>query len=564
MPWYEKTSDLIPDIEQWPIYLFTKKRKEFIKKVIHDVQSSLENMSAFDLEQLIARTIYLEKQRIKSNPWKADPPNEMMYIRRIQKEFNESINHPDKYRLQKETAFRLVKRYTEEISGNFNANTFKFARKLGTIFFHLILFPLSWRSFFGIKRMAKRLKSALFLHGEIDTLKTLFRDHTIVLVSTHSSNMDSILIGYVLDLIGGIPAFSYGAGLNLFDSEFFAFFMNRLGAYKIDRRKKNGIYLQTLNAYSKVSMLEGINTIFFPGGTRSRSGEVERKLKLGLLNSLVLAQRILVEQNSKRKIVVFPVVLSYESVLEARSLIFEHLSNLGQEKFFARRRPSSMFQYLKLFNRLLFQGSKIYVTIGKPIDVFGNTIDKNGNSIDRKGNLVDIKNYFVVNGVLVSDSQRESIYTRVLGDRVVNEYCRNNYILPCHLAAYSAFKILERSHPNYDVFGLIQMPEDEFVFSKTAFYQLAEQVRGILRTMSYQGELIYPDMLDGNIVEIINQGIKDLGVFHIKRILKFDFFGRLISEDFMGLYFYHNKLNNLDIEEYIQWDKIPLHETFMD
>ena len=44
--------------------------------------------------------------------------------------------------------------------------------------------------------------------------------------------------------------------------------------------------LQAINALIYpwfISLIEGINHIFFPGGTRSRSGAIEDKLKLGLL-----------------------------------------------------------------------------------------------------------------------------------------------------------------------------------------------------------------------------------------------------------------------------------------
>jgi len=73
--------------------------------------------------------------------------------------------------------------------------------------------------------------------------------------------------------------------VNLYDVEILAYYMNRLGAYRVDRRKKNPIYLETLKSMASLSLLEGLNHIFFPGGTRSRSGAIEENLKLGLLNS---------------------------------------------------------------------------------------------------------------------------------------------------------------------------------------------------------------------------------------------------------------------------------------
>ena len=67
--------------------------------------------------------------------------------------------------------------------------------------------------------------------------------------------------------------------------------MNRLGAYKVDRRKKNPVYLEALKTYSTVVLEKGCHSLFFPGGTRSRSGNLEGRLKLGLLSTAFEAQK---------------------------------------------------------------------------------------------------------------------------------------------------------------------------------------------------------------------------------------------------------------------------------
>ena len=51
---------------------------------------------------------------------------------------------------------------------------------------------------------------------------------------------------------------------------------------------------------------------------------------------------------------------------------------------------------------------------------------------------------------------------------------------------------------------------------------------------------------------------RNLGIYHIKRPLVIDQFQRLISEDFLSLLFYHNKLSHLKLEEMIIWDHISL------
>jgi glycerol-3-phosphate O-acyltransferase len=553
---YQKYEHIEQDPEKWPIAVFANLRKKFLGELVKDVVAYFDSIPKEDVDQAIARTIYLEKQRVKSNPWKADPPNEMQYYRKIQNEYNENQLAPDKYKANKETLLRLIKRYGQEIIGHFNTKTFYTARKLSDFMFHFFLYPFGWQSLFNRKRMRQKNMNAIKINGHCDQVRRLFKDHVIVLVPTHSSNLDSILIGYTIDLSLGLPAFAYGAGLNLFDSEFFAFFMNRLGAYKVDRRKKNLIYLQTLNSYSKLSILDGLNTIFFPGGTRSRSGEVETKVKLGLLGSLVQAQRNFLEKDSARKVIVVPVVLTYETVLEARSLIIQHLRTTGQEKYTARVKNVGLRSYFQFTKRLLKKGTSIVLTFGKPLDVFGNEINDDGQSLDHKGKVIQIKDYFLTDGKLAADNQREMIYTRELGDQIAKSYQKYNYILPAHLVAFAAFKLLCKINSNMDVYSVVQIPEEEFVFPKRAFEMLCLQIRAILFERANQNLLIYPKELDGDIDEIIRKGIETLGVFHIKRVLHIDEFGRLFSQDFLALMYYSNKLTNLELDDELNWSSI--------
>jgi glycerol-3-phosphate O-acyltransferase len=41
-----------------------------------------------------------------------------------------------------------------------------------------------------------------------------------------------------------------------------------------------------------MAIQKGCHSLFFPGGTRSRSGQIEKRLKLGLLSTAIEAQRI--------------------------------------------------------------------------------------------------------------------------------------------------------------------------------------------------------------------------------------------------------------------------------
>ena len=55
--------------------------------------------------------------------------------------------------------------------------------------------------------------------GAIEEYREILRKGGImVMVPTHFSNLDSILVGYAIDAIG-LPSFMYGAGINLLSAK---------------------------------------------------------------------------------------------------------------------------------------------------------------------------------------------------------------------------------------------------------------------------------------------------------------------------------------------------------
>src|SRR5690606_34174424 len=102
------------------------------------------------------------------------------------------------------------------------------------------------------------------------------------------SNLDSIVLGRALQ-VSRLSPVVYGAGKNLFTNPIISFFMHNLGAYRVDRRIHARLYKDVLKTYSQVMIERGYHSLFFPGGTRSRSNLIETHLKLGLAGSAVNA-----------------------------------------------------------------------------------------------------------------------------------------------------------------------------------------------------------------------------------------------------------------------------------
>jgi len=551
---------ILPDINDWPIFKLSEDRKRFTEDLEHFTLDKIEHFHKENLTDLLAETIYLEKIRIKEEPWKVDPPNERQFWSRIKKRLVKySVDKDESISAQNNTYLlkQIIHRYALEIVGTFKINTFLFARKFLTWFFNQLLQASFWK--IRLTGGKKRLVQKLLVKGDIDHVRSLAQKGTLIIVPTHFSNLDSILIGYVLDAVTGLPAFSYGAGLNLYNTGYTAYFMNRLGAYRVDRRKKNKIYLETLKSMSSLSIQRGTNSIFFPGGTRSRSGAIENKLKMGLLGTVVEAQRAMIQRNENTKIYIVPLILSYHFVLDGQSLIDQYLKQQGKSRYFKEGKDySGLSGIIRFIWKILSEGNEITLSFGKAMDVIGNPVDQEGNSKDKYGNTINMADYFVSEGVVNVDVQRETEYTGLLAENIIKRFHSDNIVLSSHLLAFAAFEILCNENPKLDLFGILRLPTDDYIFDYNVLSATVNQLQKTLIIYAEKGKLILSPEIKSSIDELIADGIKHLGTFHIKKPLKKNKSGEVISENFYLLYFYHNRLTGYGLEKWIKPGRINI------
>ncbi|MCB0705041.1 MAG: 1-acyl-sn-glycerol-3-phosphate acyltransferase [Saprospiraceae bacterium] len=543
---------VIPEIEHWPIYRLHQNRASFVKEIEALTVQRLEQKYGKDLGQVLAKTSYLERIRIKEEPWKVDPPDERQFWRRLRNRLvGESLDRsPEEANsINQEILQRIVHRYSEEIVGSFRKKTFLFARKFLTIFFGRLLNTAASKNFRRIYNRKHRLYDRLLAKGDIEKLRHLTKKGTVVIVPTHFSNLDSILIGYVLDTMVGFPSLFYGAGLNLYNTGYLAFFMNRMGAYRVDRRKKNPVYLETLKTVSNIALQHGTHSLFFPGGTRSRSGSLETKLKLGLLGSVIDAQRTHYESGKTDKIFVVPLIIGYHVVLDAKELIEQHLTRTGKELYISNKKGFSLRKIIRFTWMAFSKGSDITMSIGKPMDVLGNFVDAEGRSFDRFENEIDVSDYFKAEGQVTKDYQREEEYTRILAERITERYYKDNVVLNSHLVAFVAFELLVSENPSLDIFGVLRLPPEEYIFSEQKLLRGIKKLQTRLVEMESKGriKLSYEVQLPED--QVLTEGISNLGVFHPNKPLRYDKRNKIISEDFKLLYFYRNRLDNYGFEE---------------
>jgi len=551
---------ILPDINDWPIFKLSENRKTFTEELEQFTLDKMEHFHKENLTDLIAETIYLEKIRIKEEPWKVDPPNERQFWSRIKKRLVKySVDKDESISAQNNTYLlkQIIHRYALEIVGTFKINTFLFARKFLTWFFNQLLQASFWK--IRLTGGKKRLVQKLIVKGDIDHVRSLAQKGTLIIVPTHFSNLDSILIGYVLDAVTGLPAFSYGAGLNLYNTGYTAYFMNRLGAYRVDRRKKNKIYLETLKSMSSLSIQRGTNSIFFPGGTRSRSGAIENKLKMGLLGTVVEAQRAMIQRNENTKIYIVPLILSYHFVLDGQSLIDQYLKQQGKSRYFKEGKDySGLSGIIRFIWKILSEGNEITLSFGKAMDVIGNPVDQEGNSKDKYGNTINMADYFVSEGKVNTDIQRETEYTGLLAENIIKRFHSDNIVLSSHLLAFAAFEILCNENPKLDLFGILRLPTDDYIFDYNILSATVNQLQKTLVIFAENEKLILSPEINSSVDELISDGIKHLGTFHIKKPLKTNKTGKVISENFYLLYFYHNRLTGYGLEKWIKPGRINI------
>lgn len=549
---------ILSEDEVWPVVKLAKNRKEFMGRVIEEsflrIKKLKPNLNSLVEELELSR--YREKLRYKTNPWKVDPDDEVPFWNKVKSRLLdlENSDKNEKQELADQILKDIISRYVHEITGNFKPSSHRLARRIIKFGFSRLLNAARIKKFGAIWSGDLTLQDKIQIIGETEHVRKLAKIGTVVIVPTHFSNMDSILIGWVIHTLG-LPPFIYGAGLNLFNMEIFAYFMNSLGAYKVDRRKKNLPYLESLRTYSSMAIRDGCHSLFFPGGTRSRSGKIETRLKLGLLGTAVEAQRIHYEKNEvgrHNKIFIVPVVMNYNFVLEAPALIRNYLEHKGQERYYLESdRYDKSGRILKFLLEFFTKGNNISVSIGKGLDLFGNYVNDEGISMDAHGNRINTRDYFLSKGVISADSQREGEYTRMLSEVIVKEYHRINRVQSSHLVAFTAFLMIRKKHQNLDLYSVLRLPVDEIEIEYKEFKKAFSKMRNKVIDLFNNGQLDMATHMTEDIDKVINLGISNVGMYHSRRPLLKNKQGNIITQDINNMYYYHNRMDGYELEKFL-------------
>ena len=521
----KKYKKIVKQSKFWPIVELFKKRKLFMNEVSQISQKKiLKKINDKDLYDEIINTVYKEKLRISNIKWKADPSDDQKFWYSLKEKIIPYENDKDNPKLKDEILPIIIDRYTKEITGNFKRSHHGFARRIITSFLARLLNTARLRNPFG----NLNLDSTIQIVGKYKRLRKLSKSGTIVMVPTHFSHLDSALIGWIISHLG-LPAFMYGAGLVLYNLKIFAYFFNSLGAYKVDRRKKHILYLETLKTYTERAIVNGCHNLFYPGGTRSRSGAIEKNLKLGLLGSTLEAQKELNKIN--KKIYIIPVTFNYQFVLEGPALINQYLSKNKQNKDLGYSNTFKIFTFLfKYFTR----SNRMAVSFGNPLDIYGNIVDNKGNPI-KKNNLSLEKN-------------NKTEILNNLSEKIIDELMAGTVVFSSFILSFTAFELIRKKFDKMDIQNIVELPEDELTLNIEYFKTKFKTVLESVKNLSEKKKLKISDELLLSIDDQIKIGCKNLGLYHAIRPLELKK-DKIEIKNIKMLLYYRNRLDGYGLNK---------------
>ncbi len=440
----------------------------------------------------------------------------------------------------------LAKHYAWDVAGNFDPRVYKFAAKAMAPILGTLLSPRAMLKQFPHSFDLSALDDRVLVQGPTRHVRRLAEMGTVIYVPTHLSNMDSIVFGFALER-SGLPPATYGAGKNLFTNPVLSYFMHNLGAYRVDRRLRHALYKDVLKTYSCVLLERGYHSLFFPGGTRSRSGGVERHLKLGLAGTGIEAFARTVERGKPRKIFFVPATINYLLTLEAETLIDDFLQDEGKARYIIEDDESSQWARVGAFTRkLLGLDAGCVVRFSHPLDCFGNTVDEDGLSHDARGRVVDAVGYLTgLDGRAHRDAVRDAQYTRELGEVVCASYKKDTVVMSTHLVAACAFAQLEKSisggRKKVDLFALLGHKADVRV-SRAELAADVAALRDRVRAMEQRGEIVLGPSLERASGEgIVDDALRAFAGYHTDPVLE-PRGADLVLADTRLIFYYQNRL----------------------
>ncbi|HRG96534.1 MAG TPA: 1-acyl-sn-glycerol-3-phosphate acyltransferase [Polyangiaceae bacterium] len=417
---------------------------------------------------------------------------------------------------------KYTKMYAWDVAGNFDPRVYQFASRAMAPLLGALMSPRAMVRNIPQSLDLTALDSRIVVQGPREHVRKLTELGTVVYTPTHLSNLDSVVFGFALER-AGLPPATYGAGKNLFTNPVLSYFMHNLGAYRVDRRLRHALYKDVLKAYSCVLLERGYHSLFFPGGTRSRSGGVERKLKLGLAGTGIEAFARTVEAGRPRKVFFVPATINYLLTLEAETLIDDFLQEEGKARFIIDDDESTRVGRVAAFVQKLFglDGACV-VRFGQPLDCFGNLVDDEGRSHDARGREVAAETFLERrDGTRGRDTKRDAEYTRELGVAICRAFKRDTVVMSTHLVATAAFGALRRhvGDKKGDLFAILGH-KDDFRVPRAELVKEVDRLLAEVHELERRGDIVVaPGLRNRDAPGVLEDALRALAGYHVEDVL---------------------------------------------
>ncbi len=509
--------------------------REVVSAITHRVVTRLAHD---ELDILLNETVFMEEKRLRGTKDPADA--EYLAMLRDVRSRLARASQRDLENLMR----RVVETYAAEIHGHFDANTYASATRVLPKGLALLLKRQKpWKLLTqGMRGLT--LADRIVTSGEIETFDRLVEKGTVVLVPTHLSNMDSPVVGFALHQ-NNLPPMIYGAGINLFTNWLLSYFMDHLGAYKVDRAKKHRLYKECLKEYSQYSLERRWHSLFFPGGTRSRSGRVETHLKKGLMGTgLAAYQENLRAGRENPRVWFIPCTINYRLVLEAETLVEDSLAEEGKARYIITddefSRPDKVLNFVR---KMAAMDSSVEVFFGEPIDPFGNPVDENGDSLDPQGRPFDPAGYVTRDGEVIADVQRDFIYTNRLAEAIGAAFLRDNVLFETHVFAAVMHRLLSQVRPGLDLYRRLLLGPEDRSFSTLQVDAELDHLMTALRALRDEGKVrLNRALATGSAQDIRHAAIGQLGMVHSVAAVRDRGDGTILLEEPKLALYYANRL----------------------
>jgi glycerol-3-phosphate O-acyltransferase len=201
-------------------------------------------------------------------------------------------------------------------------------------------------------------------HADRAALDNIPRRDVVVYLVNHRSNADYVVLAYVL-AEGVSISYAVGEWARVWPLEYV---FKSFGSYFVRRRYREPLYHTVLERYVQLITRNGVTQGIFLEGGLSRDGAL-RPAKIGLLDYIT---RTLREDDFDRDIWLVPVALTYDRVLEDRSLIRELAEGVDRPGRVRRLRGVAHYlgwNVLRLLTGRLQRYGQAAVTFGTPLSV---------------------------------------------------------------------------------------------------------------------------------------------------------------------------------------------------